>query len=516
VLADEKRCQNVSGNEVITVNGRGRDTLLAVGLFLLGMLTRLPFRSQILYHWDSVNFALGLQHFDVRLHQPHPPGYFLYVMLGRLVNLLVGDANASLVWISVVATGLAAVVMFFLGQSLWGRRSGIVAALLLSSSPLFWFHGEVALSYMIEAAFVTLVAFLCYRHLTGKDDRIWLSAFVLGIAGGFRQNTMVFLLPLWAIAAWHFRWRKVTLALAVLALTCAAWLLPMMVLTGGAMHYWEAIGSAGQDIARESSLFDVKQIAINGARLTTFTCYALPIGMIPLTLGAWRWGKRHLRQWRSWVQEPWAQLFFWWVAPSLLFYLFVHIRQPGHSFTFLPALLPLTEAAISYGTAWVGARWYRTVYTGLVAGVIFVNALFFLMAPSTFFESRHLLFSTPSWHSIQTQDAYVGERVRAIRAHFVPQRTAVLATGRSFRYPDYYLYDYRYTSLSYQLGAEQQVLEDVGTLVLFDAVLLDRVSGPALVHALSLPDGDTLNYLDCDDKGAIVVSDERITCQWQE
>jgi 4-amino-4-deoxy-L-arabinose transferase-like glycosyltransferase len=495
---------------------RSRDALLAVSLFSLGVLTRLPFRSQILYHWDSVNFALGMEHFDVHLHQPHPPGYFLYVMLGRLVNLLIGDGNASLVWVSIVATGLAAVVIFFLGQSLWDRRSGIVAALLLLSSPLFWFHGEVALSYMIEAVFVTLVVLLCFHHLTEKEDRLWLSALALGIAGGFRQNTMVFLLPLWVVVAWRFRWRRLVLALIVLALTCAAWLLPMVALTGGAERYWEAVGAASRDIAEESSLFDVRQMVINGARLTVFTAYALCIGLLPLALGTWYWGKRCLREWRSWVQRPRTQLFFCWISPSLIFYFFIHIRQQGHSFTFMPAVLLLTAAAIGQVADWVGERWRRAVYAGLTIGVVSVNILFFLTAPSALLGSPHLLLSAPSWRSIQAQDLYVGERVRAIRVHFPPQSTAVLATGRSFRYPDYYLRDYRYTSLSYSLGKEHKVLENVDTLVLFDAELLDRVYEPSLVHSLALPDGDTLSYLNCGDGEALIVSSERIACQWQE
>lgn len=496
--------------------GRNHDILLAVSLLSLGILTRLPFGSQILYHWDSVNFALGMEHFDVHLHQPHPPGYLLYVMLGRMVNVFIGDANTSLVRISTVATGLVAVVIFFLGQALWDRRSGIGAALLLLSSPLFWFHGEVALSYMIEAVFVTLVALLCYRHLTGEDDRVWLSALVLGVAGGFRQNTMVFLLPLWAVAAWRFRWRRVALALIVLALSCAAWLLPMMAFTGGAARYLEAIGAAGQLVADESSLFDGKQMAENGVRLTVFTCYALSIGLVLLALGTWHWGKHHLRQWRAWVQAPRTRLFFWWIAPSLAFYFFIHIRQQGHTFTFMPALLLLTGAGIGQVADWVGERGRRLVHTGLTVGVVSVNVLFFLTAPLAFFDSPLLLFSVPSWRSIRAQDSYVGERVATIRTHFAPERTAVLATGRSFRYPDYYLREYQYTTLAHQLRTEQKVLVGVDTLVLFDGVLLDRVSEPALVRSLHLPDGDTLSYLSCGDGEAIVVGNERIACRRQE
>jgi hypothetical protein len=48
-------------------------SLLAVGV----ALSRLAFRSHALYDLDSVNFALAIGRFDPRVHQPHPPGYFL-------------------------------------------------------------------------------------------------------------------------------------------------------------------------------------------------------------------------------------------------------------------------------------------------------------------------------------------------------------------------------------------------------------------------------------------------------
>ena len=32
---------------------------------------------------DSVNFALGIRDFDVAKHRPHPPGYPVYIALGK-------------------------------------------------------------------------------------------------------------------------------------------------------------------------------------------------------------------------------------------------------------------------------------------------------------------------------------------------------------------------------------------------------------------------------------------------
>ncbi len=54
-----------------------KDTWIALLFSFLALLLRIPFMSRFLYHWDSVNYALSLERYDVRLHQPHPPGYFL-------------------------------------------------------------------------------------------------------------------------------------------------------------------------------------------------------------------------------------------------------------------------------------------------------------------------------------------------------------------------------------------------------------------------------------------------------
>ena len=129
-----------------------RDALLWIGgLALLTLLSRLLFSSKWLFHWDSVNFALGMQHFDMRLHQPHPPGYFFYVVIADLVNLFVNDPNTSLVLLSLLFSILGVVFLFFLGLEMFGLSAAIIAALLFVSSPNIWFHGSVALPQKIPA-----------------------------------------------------------------------------------------------------------------------------------------------------------------------------------------------------------------------------------------------------------------------------------------------------------------------------------------------------------------------------
>ncbi len=464
---------------------RKTDFLIAAGLFLLGILTRVPFRSHFLYHWDSVNFALGLEHLDIYQHQPHPPGYFLYVMTGRLVRLLVGDANASLVWMSVLAAGLAAAANFWLGRSLWNRGAGIAAALLFLTSPLFWFHGEVALSYMVEALFVVLVALLCYRHLKGTDGRVWLSALVLGVAGGFRPNTMVFLLPLWVVAVWRYRWRRALVAAGVLVGVCIAWLAPMIVLTGGIVRYTEALRAAGQMVAAESSFSGVTRLAVNGFRLGMFTLYALGVGIVPLAAGGLYWALRRPRG-HAGLKSPEFRLFFWWLMPGLLFYTLIHIRQPGHTFTFMPALLLLLGGLLGGGVLSGRARRWAWALTGLV---VLINALFFLTVPPSIFGGQHLTLTPPTWPTIRARDASLGSRIGYIRAHLSPGETVILSSGLDFRHPDFYLREYPVVRFAELPATTTLSLPDpVGTVVLFGEGLIGENCPAINPGALVSPD----------------------------
>ena len=115
------------------------NTWLLVGiLFFVVLFSRVLFKSQVLYHWDSVNFAYAITEFDMAKEQPHPPGYIGYVWLTRLVDMFLQDAQNTMVAISIVSSGLSVVALFFLGQAMFSRAAGFIAALFLASSPLYW------------------------------------------------------------------------------------------------------------------------------------------------------------------------------------------------------------------------------------------------------------------------------------------------------------------------------------------------------------------------------------------
>src|SRR6266702_2663708 len=167
-------------------------------LLLAGVVgvSRFAFRSHDLYDLDSVNFALALKHFDPRLHQPHPPGYYLYIWLGRSVNFLVHDANLALVLLSIAASCGVVMLVYKMALEWFGVREARFAGVKFLFSPLAWFHGVVALTYSVEAFFSALMGYLCWQVVSGELGLIVPAGVMLGVSAGVRQSSLLFLGPI--------------------------------------------------------------------------------------------------------------------------------------------------------------------------------------------------------------------------------------------------------------------------------------------------------------------------------
>src|SRR5437773_5758148 len=373
--------------------------LHAVGFFIVTVISRLPFASKVLYDQDAIQFGLALEKYDLYLHQPHPPGYFVYVMLGKLVDLFFYDANSSFLLLSFIGSGLTVVAVYYLGVAIFDRQEGLWAATFALTSPLLWYYGELALTYVVAAFFNTWIAILCWNLLHRQPRWLYLSSIVLGITGGIRQDVLIFLLPLWSFCIFGFPWKQVLIAGFILGLTVASWFIPMLVMTGGEERYFTAV--------REYWLFHTSTFAVwnagigsRGYFLLAFlgnTSYGIGIGMIFLFVGLYA-----LVRTGGWLQSSREKIFFFsfWLTPAFLFNLFIFMNpdQAGYSVFFLPALFVLLWPSVKYVLAefsrvkgqpyGASPRKSRrcapdsTIYRMTALIVIAVNGLFFLFSGS--------------------------------------------------------------------------------------------------------------------------------------
>ncbi len=415
---------------------RRKDTIyLPLIFFFVTILTRIPFKSELLYHMDSVQFALALERYDITTHQPHPPGYFLYVMLGRLLKLFISDANSIFVSISVFFSGLTVVAIYYLGREMFDKKTGIISALIAITSPNLWFHGEVALSYIVEAFFSTFIAFLCWKIYKGEHKYLLLSAIALGIAGGIRQNSIVFLLPLWVFCVKGLPVRKIIVSFLLLGVVCLSWFIPMIQMTGGYDVYKEAFRELWLFNTGNVSVFDRgwASFKIFSSELLRFTIYGLGAGIFILSLTAY-FIVRHGRLINLDLSK--ALFFALWILPSVMFYLliFIHPANPGYALVFLPPLLILTAVSVDY---------IAEELRQLVSNDIFVKIACILIAINTasFFFTNYPV----TYKEIKKHDRDLSIILDAIKI-FDPSTTAIFVEPYVFygyRQIMYYLPEYR-------------------------------------------------------------------------
>jgi 4-amino-4-deoxy-L-arabinose transferase-like glycosyltransferase len=404
------------------------DYVLAVALSVLTILSRLPYRARMLYNWDAVQFALALNEYDVVKHQPHPPGYILYVALGRLVHGLTGDAAGAYVLLAVVFSGAGTFVVYLLARAMYDRPTALVAAALLAVSPLFWFYGTVGLTYAGEALFASLVAYFAFRALRGSETDAWLAAGYLGVAGGLRQSLLLLLFPLWlgATLVGVRRLRPVVIGLGLMGAAVLAWFVPMIWLTGGLARYLEASRQLADTVVKPTSILGGPlEVTL---RMSRYLLESVLVALGPLAAAVlllpW-----YVRRY-GWSAREWFLL--GWTAPPVLVYTLVHFGQAGYVLTFLPALVILLSRVLLAALARAAVRLpsvpARAALTGAVVTVIVLaNGAFFVSARPA---PRDFDTPTSGWRRTAEDEAFdwiFSRTAAALREHEAVMETFVAA-----------------------------------------------------------------------------------------
>lgn len=489
--------------------------LAALGL--AGCLSRLPFVRATPINWDAVQFALALDRFDLHLHQPHPPGYLLYVLAGRGANLLVGDPTLALSLLSVLFSGLAVPLFYALCRRVFEEVPvAICAALLMLGSPLALYYGATGLTYVPEMALAIAVAWAAW-HLRSTNDvgavrYAGLLGLALGIAGGLRQTSLVLLMPLCLWALWSAPRKARATFILVLSGICTLWLVPLLALSGGPAAYLRENALLGQTVSDLTSIVGagLEGVAYNLSVEGLALLAGLGLALVPLGVWATRAVRFSLSSKLRWFA-------FWWAVPPLAFFALTHIGQLGYALISLPPLLMLsaTSARVIWerlrGDTPLAAR--RSVLSCL--GLAAASTCVFLFAPGPA-TAPQIDKMDQRWHDI-----------RAALARMDPSSTALITGYRwynSFRHAGYLLPQYHSYALdqkgdtltgwnySAYAGASTYALPKptpqpylqlppgTRTLVALDEDAGQGLAGQPGLQRVSLGDGSTLYVLQAPDE----------------
>ncbi len=341
----------------------GRLSFVACTTGLVGILLRLPFRTRLPPTWDSVQYVLGVLHYDVTMHQPQPPGSYLYVHTAKLLVSLGLDPYTALVVLSLLTGGLTVALLTWWAGRLMGMRGAVGAAILTLFSPLAWVYSTHGDTYAVSAFSSTLVAYLCWRLTTVRAEPMWRSAVVLGLAAGFRPTDALFLFPLWLWCARRKRVAQLVVGLVIFGLITAAWSFPMITSAGG----WSSYRAVSGELARW--MWKLAPLLGNMRALHEFSRGVLACGAAVL-LAAWPFvlfaGRQSVPRTFN-EAHSWVYLLLW-VGPGILFYLLVHFGQAGY-------LMLVVPAAVLVATVGLVRLWQGMSNVQLCAVLILVVVL---------------------------------------------------------------------------------------------------------------------------------------------
>lgn len=151
----------------------------------------------------------------------HPPvAKYIYGMVNYFLKTKAHDYTASRV-MSAIMGALTCLVVYFAGKEFFGKRVGVLAALILAFIPPFVAHNKIAGLETPGALFFTLTAYFFLQGIKRKSNgRYFLSAIFCGLAIGTKYNNFLLLIFVFLVFLLYekkelFQKKQVTLPVVV-------------------------------------------------------------------------------------------------------------------------------------------------------------------------------------------------------------------------------------------------------------------------------------------------------------
>lgn len=442
--------------------------LASIGAYFV---VSMPFVSRYLYNWDAGQFALGTKAFSLLEHQPHPPGYYLFVKTAQLFDGIFHDINAAFVCINVLA-GLLMLVIFYRfikDLTAHGPRS-FWLTLLCITSPVLWFYRCVALTYTFEALTATVLAHTTWLTLTRGKNFFAVSMFCTMLLAGFRPSVLIIAFPFLLAQCFTAPHTIRTLGSTFLASGAGLllWLPGLAYESGGVRALTELVISQLSS-ARGTAVYDIDQKLF--LLKSIFAIAVVPaLVMFSNPRAVWRFAK-----------EKKLTIVVIAIGLQILVYRVLHFGEVGYLLAIIPLLYSVCAPVVMH---WK----YPAVFTGAL--ILIQGVLFFFGMP---FVDDHKI-ERLAYRDIRAHDERIAKHLEFVR-QYDPHTTLVIAlrgqylgpngSGASYPYddirtlgyylPQYTLYDMLgvrgtyFTALNYRYqpmrGTEILVSQDINHVV---------------------------------------------------
>lgn len=262
-------------------------TALVLSVFFL--ILYLSTMSISLEEEDSAHFALALTDFNITKYQPHPPGFPVYIGLGKIFYSFTGNEVLALTSMSAFFGALSFLAVYVLLREFMKRETALAASVLTAVTPLFWLNSLKAMSDMTALLFIIVDIIIINRYIIrGRPVIFYAASLIAGISIGVRIHAVFILLPALVYAAWTRKndVRRNAVGIVILAASIASWLVPLLIITGPGDYMDAAMGQLGYRVGRaDISIIDSGLTPVTIAqRMAAFIYYFL-LGGYGINLG---------------------------------------------------------------------------------------------------------------------------------------------------------------------------------------------------------------------------------------
>lgn len=354
------------------------DTGLVVALTLLCLISRLYAMPASLLEWDDLLFARALHHFDIAAHNPHPPGFPVFVMLARAAFLLLHDENLALIAVNLLINSFLAAALFYLYREIFQDRTvALAGALICMFAPNVWIYSVAPRSDGVGFTLGIIGLTLVIRGLHSRRSLL-VGCALLGLGMGVRVTVLPVVAPVLTVVlfAW-LRLRQWRIAASAVLLTVACilvWYIPLILHTT-----WQIYRSVTQQ-HRQYILETDTILASSGMMLHRFERFFVVIWGAPWIMRVIyilsALGLLTLVLKRRWQALGWLMVSF---VPYMIFTFLLNAPVAGvlYSLPYVPLFTGLTAYALvtTPSSIYRSAEWKLRQPIGLSLASLLVVAM---------------------------------------------------------------------------------------------------------------------------------------------
>jgi hypothetical protein len=469
-------------NKKLSVDNIFTDKIICLILGVFALISRLPLVEQFQSHWDGPQYSVAILRYSFVQQTPAPPGYPLYIAMGRFFYEFISDPHFAILLVSVFATIAGSIVFYIIGKYMYARSVGIVSSILFLTGSTFYYFSLTPYAYIITPVTTAILAFVVHQIYIKHKQYGFLLGVIFGISFGIRPQEAIFTFPLLLLGFIFLSKNEKIKSLVVFSIITLIWLIPVLYLIGPVNFFTQSFEFLKIALIHNSFAQRI-ELVIKGFLLS------FGVSSIFLLYFISKLNKNYLKI----IKRNGKIIVFYsiWIIPGLFYNIFLRTEHAGYQMTYLAAFLILISYAI-----WKITENKKILFVAIMILVAGFNLYWF-------FYDRDPQFVKPyrptSFHysDIRKNDIKTGSKVNFILSQFKPNKTLVITNSVLWRPYGYYLNKYFVISLDGLTDNTPGVLHLERDQQYFDMKQFENQNlslvVPEGIHFVLLPDDE--NYM---------------------